>query len=544
MKKLLLFFLLILTPLFSSCRKGTHVENPVLLLADSLMQSRPDSSLCLLEQIPEPQTIKGADRALYNLLLTQAKYKNYILLRNDSSIQIAIDYYKNNGDKERLAKSYFYLGCVYLEQEELPIAIDFYLKAVNTMPERKDSIFLSMIYSHLGDCYNAQNLNQTAINMYKKGYYLCMRHDSVRICYFLKDIGDAFLLRYQLDSTYYYYQQALIIALSLQDYDLLSVVYKNMATLYNEQGKYTEAEACISKALPYLSSEEDFTSACSVKGDILKELDRNDSAVCYWSIGKNSSNIYVKASSYHSLFQESKKKKDWESATLYADSFILFYDSIQTKSDRAELDSLMDNRMVELHKSELSDQNRQLVVLLVISFLLLLLLLIILYLWRDRYRKKKFMDLQYRLLDNRVETALLNEDSISSREVNSLELQRLEKERIKICMSLFETTEGYKRMNELKKAMPRERIAKAKIYRQIIVRDIRKTFVDVMDDLKDNCISLTNDDLLYCVLVLLYCSKEVIMDVMDSSSDAIKTRKNRIKNKISADLFESIFNAC
>ena len=154
------------------------------------------------------------------------------------------------------------------------------------------------------------------------------------------------------------------------------------------------------------------------------------------------------------------------------------------------------------------------------------------------------MDLQYRLLDNRVETALLNEDSISSREVNSLELQRLEKERIKICMSLFETTEGYKRMNELKKAMPRERIAKAKIYRQIIVRDIRKTFVDVMDDLKDNCISLTNDDLLYCVLVLLYCSKEVIMDVMDSSSDAIKTRKNRIKNKISADLFESIFNAC
>jgi len=90
--------------------------------------------------------------------------------------------------------------------------------------------------------------------------------------------------------------------------------------------------------------------------------------------------------------------------------------------------------------------------------------------------------------------------------------------------------------------MPKERIIKARFSRVIIVRDIQKTFVDVMGDLKDNCLSLTTDDLLYCVLVLLRCPKEVIMDVMDSSSDAIKTRKNRIKNKMNTDLFESIFN--
>ena len=80
------------------------------------MQSRPDSSLYLLEQFSDLQKIKNADKAFYNLLLTQAKYKNYVL-QNDSSIQIAIDYYKNNRDKEKLAKSYFYLGCVYLEQK-------------------------------------------------------------------------------------------------------------------------------------------------------------------------------------------------------------------------------------------------------------------------------------------------------------------------------------------------------------------------------------------------------------------------------------------
>lgn len=42
--------------------------------------------------------------------------------------------------------------------------------------------------------------------------------------------------------------------------------------------------------------------------------------------------------------------------------------------------------------------------------------------------------------------------------------------------------------------MPKERIIKARFSRVIIVRDIQKTFVDVMGDLKDNCLSLTTDD--------------------------------------------------
>lgn len=542
MKKLLLFCLLIIIPLFSSCRKGMHTANPILLLADSLMQSRPDSSLYLLEHIPNPQEMKDADCALYNLLFTQAKYKNCVSLKNDSSIQIAIDYYKNNRNEMRLAKSYFCLGCVYLEQKNLPVAINSYLKAVETMPMEEDSLFSAMIYSHLGDCYNVQNLTQTAISMYKRGYKLCSKHDSVRIYYFLKNIGDAYLMEYQFDSTSHYYQQALSVALTMNDIDLTSAVYKNMATLYNKQGRYTEAEGSISKALSHLSNEEDYTSACSIKGDILSNSNRADSAIFYWNIGKKSSDIHVKASSYLNLFKESKKMKDWKDAVIYADSFIVFYDSINTMSYRAELDSLMDNHMIELYKIEFTNRHRQIINVLVVVFILLFFILIILHLWRDRCRKKRILDLQCRLSENRVETVLINDDSASTLQSTNIELHRLEQERIEICMSLFEITEGYTKLNELKKTMPKERIVKAKNYRQIIVRDIRKTFVDVMANLKINCMSLTNDDLLYCVLILIQCPKEVIMDVMDSSSDAIKSRKNRIKNKMSSDFFESIFH--
>lgn len=541
MKKLLFFFLLIIMPLFNSCRKGVHVANPILLLADSLMQSRPDSSLYLLDAISEPQEMKGEDRALYNLLFTQAKYKNCVLLQNDSSIRIALDYYKSNRDMVRLAKSYFYLGCVHLEQKNLPAAIESYLKAVDTMPVGEDSLFMAMIYSHLGDCYNEQDLNETAINMYKRGYNLCPIYDSARIFYFLKDIGDAYLMKYQFDSTSYYYQQALKIALSIHDIDLMSVVYKNMATLFNEQGKYVEANSYISKALPYLFNEDDFTSACSIKGDILSNLDKVDSAVYYWTIGKNSSNIYVKTSSYQSLFLESKRMKDWENSVLYADSFVVLYDSINTMSYRAELDSLMDNHMVELYKYKLSVKNKQIIAGLITAFVFLAFTLIIVYLWRDRRRQMKYLSLQQQLMENRTETMLLHDVTDMATDDNDVELYKLSEERFAICLSLFKATDGYKKLCELEKSTPKIRRALVLNYRLKIIGDIRKSFVDVMTDFKEQCATLTHDDLLYCILILLNTSKDNIWDIMNSTPDAIKTRKSRIKNKMDTELFERIF---
>ena len=542
MKKLLHFLLLTIISLLYSCGNDSHFANSILLAADSLMQSRPDSSLYLLEQIPDPQKIKKGNQALYCLLLTQARYKNYILLQNDSLISLAIDYYGSKKDQERLAKSYFYLGCVYLEQRKLPAAIDFYLKAVDIMPEGKDPMFLSMIYSHLGDCYSEQDLNKTALSMYKEAYALCVGRDSLRTCYNLKNIANAFLLGHQWDSTYYYYKKALPIALSLNNSAMVSTVYKNMATLYNEQNKFVDADTCISRALVYLSEGEGYTAACSVKGDIMNSMNKKDSAVYYWKIGARSSNIYVKTSSYNHLFEGYKKMKDWENATVYVDSFILFYDSIQMMNYRAELDELMDNHLIELHKRELSVRNQRIVAGLAVLFLLFMFVLVIVYLWRDARRKKEYMALQQRLMENRAEVMLLNEIPESASNTKVAELHKLEEERFSICVSIFRTTEGSRKLDELKKATAKMQVSIADTYRQVMVSDIRKTFADVMKDLKEHYPGLTNDDLLYCILSLLRCSKFIVLCILDVSSDAIKTRKSRIKNKIDEELFNRMFD--
>lgn len=141
------------------------------------------------------------------------------------------------------------------------------------------------------------------------------------------------------------------------------------------------------------------------------------------------------------------------------------------------------------------------------------------------------MALQQRLMENRAEVMLLNEIPESASNTKVAELHKLEEERFSICVSIFRTTEGSRKLDELKKATAKMQVSIADTYRQVMVSDIRKTFADVMKDLKEHYPGLTNDDLLYCILSLLRCSKFIVLCILDVSSDAIKTRRavSRIK---------------
>lgn len=541
MRKLLFVLLITLLPLFHSCRQDYHVSNPILLLADSLMQSHPDSALHLLEGIDAPREMKKADRAFFALLLTQARYKNYILLEDDSLIRVAVDYYEASNAKNQLAKSYFYMGCLYRDSKKLPASIELYLKALRTMPRQSDPVFLSMIYNHLGDCFSEQGLDLKAREMYRDGYTLNLsNHDSLRAFHNLKGIGATYMMQFQFDSASHYYQQALTMALS-QDYpELLGMIYKQLATICNERNEYNEANVYISKSISNLSDIEDLASAYYMKGCILNNLNEKDSALHYWYLSKESPDIYTKTSNYYNIYQVSKELSDLDNAILYADSFIACYDSIQGMNDRAEIAELTDNHLLELHKYKLSIEKRRTIYLLIVLFIFSVFMLAFFFMWRDRRRKNEYIALQKQLMDNRAETLLLHDNS---EEVENEKLHELEVARVDICISLFKSTEGYKWLTELKNAKPKERIDIISTHRALIITDIRRTFVDVMADLSNSCSSLTPDDLLYCTLILLHCPKEIIMDIMNTTSDAIKTRKSRIKNKMGLNLFKKLFSA-
>lgn len=538
---LLLFFSLLvsvgsilMSVSLSSC--SSSVKSPLLLSADSLMEIYPDSALSILESISSPQKLPRADRALYALLLTQARHKNYIALGDDSLIKMAVEYYGDKKKSVRAAKAHYYWGATYLEKGYTSFAVDEYLTAIRLMPVRDE--FLAMIYDNLADCYEKDDLYDIAIEAYRQAYQIL--EGGSQQTYPLRGIARICLLQNKKDSALLYYQKALDYALAEQDSSLIGVLYHDLAMVYNEKKDYVQADKYVSKAM--IMQGDDAVNVCLSKAQIMLNLNKLDSASYFFSKNIDQLNIYGKAVCYDGMHQIAKKRGEWKIATENMDAYRVLYDSMQIMNDNEELNRLMDKHQLEEHKRLLSEHTKMLVFTLVSVFFFLMIICVFCFMWNDRKRKKRYIALQRELTQNRVDTMLLKEEEISETNKEDLDKKRskLTEQQIQLCISVLKTTNCYDQLEALEKATPKQLLVMRSL-RKEIRSEISSAFVDVMMNLKERYPALTGDDIFYCVLSLLCCSKTVMMELMDATSDALKTRKNRIKNKMDAQIFDRVF---
>ena len=518
----------------SSC--SSSVKSSLLLSADSLMEIYPDSALSILESISSPQKLPRADRALYALLLTQARHKNYIALEDDSLIKTAVEYYGDKKKSVRAAKAHYYWGATYGEKGYTSFAVDEYLTAIRLMPVRDE--FLAMIYDNLADCYEKDDLYDIAIEAYRQAYQIL--EGGSQQTYPLRGIARICLLQNKKDSALLYYQKALDYALVEQDSSLIGALYHDLAMVYNEKKDYVQADKYVSKAM--IMQGEDAVNVCLSKAQIMLNLNKLDSASYFFSKNIDQLNIYGKAVCYDGMHQIAKKRGEWKIATENMDAYRVLYDSMQIMNDNEELNRLMDKHQLEEHKRLLSEHTKMLVFTLVSVFFFLMIICVFCFMWNDRKRKKRYIALQRELTQNRVDTMLLKEEEVSETNKEDLDKKRskLTEQQIQLCISVLKTTNCYDQLEALEKATPKQLLVMRSL-RKEIRSEISSAFVDVMMNLKERYPALTGDDIFYCVLSLLCCSKTVMMELMDATSDALKTRKNRIKNKMDAQIFDRVF---
>lgn len=516
----------------SSC-SSPSVKNQLLLCADSLMETYPDSALSILESITYPQKMPRADRALYALLLTQARHKNYIALEDDSLIKTAVDYYGDKKKSLRAAKAHYYWGAIYSEKGYASFAVEEYLTAIRLMPVRNE--FLAMIYDNLAECYEEDRLYNVAIENYRAAYQILKGKDEQT--YPMRGIARVFLLQ---NETLYYYQQALDCALADQDSSLIGALYHDLAMVYSEKKDYIQADKFVSKAI--LLQGQDAINTCLSKAQIMLNLNKLDSASYFFSKNMDELDIYGKAVCYDGMYQIAKRKGEWKTATENMDAYKILYDSMQIMTDNEELNRLMDKHQLEEHKRLLSEHTRTLIFSLITAFSSLMIICVFCFMWNDRKRKKHYIALQHELTQKRVDTMLLKEEELSESNKEHIDKKRSEltEQQIQLCISVLKTTDCYDQLEALERATPKQLLVMRSL-RKEIRSDISNAFVDVMMNLKERYPALTGDDVFFCVLSLLCCSKTVVMELMDATSDALKTRKNRIKNKMDAQIFERVF---
>lgn len=536
---LLLFFSLLvsvgsilMSVSLSSC--SSSVKSPLLLSADSLMEIYPDSALSILESISSPQKLPRADRALYALLLTQARHKNYIALGDDSLIKTAVEYYGDKKKSVRAAKAHYYWGATYGEKGYTSFAVDEYLTAIRLMPVRDE--FLAMIYDNLADCYEKDELFDIAIDAYREAYQI-LKGGSQQT-YPLRGIARMCLLQNKKDSALFYYHQALDCALAEQDSSLIGALYHDLAMAYNEKKDYIQADKYVSKAIAVQG--QDAVNVCLSKAQIMLNLNKLDSASYFFRKNIDQLDIYGRAVCYDGMYQIAKKRGEWKTATENIDAYKVLYDSIQFMTDNEELNRLMDKHQLEEHKRLLSEHTKTLIFSLVTAFFLLMVVCVFYFMWNDRKRKKHYIALQHELTQKRVDTMLLKEEEVSESNKEDLNKKRSEltERQIQLCISVLKTTDCYDQLEALERATHKQLLMMRSL-RKGIRSEISNAFVDVMMNLKERYPALTGDDIFYCVLSLLCCSKTVMMELMDATSDALKTRKNRIKKQNGCSNFRS-----
>ena len=149
-----LYYLLLTLLLLTGCNASNQMTDD-LIRAEAWMNEHPDSALNLLKGIEQTELQTREHHARYALLYSQALDKNYIDLTNDSLINIAVDYYKDRDDIRAKFFSYYYLGRIYTNANNLTQATLAYMEAEQLVDELGDDYAAGLLYEQIGLIYRS-----------------------------------------------------------------------------------------------------------------------------------------------------------------------------------------------------------------------------------------------------------------------------------------------------------------------------------------------------------------------------------------------------
>lgn len=133
---------------------------------ESFIMDHPDSALLILESMNRKDLKTARTKAHHALLHAMALDKNYIDVKDDSIASVAVEYYLKHGPDRNRARTLYYLGVSYYNNEEYDKAILAYSRAESFAADC-DSLYLGMIYSAKSYTYNC-NYNSSQELYYAK----------------------------------------------------------------------------------------------------------------------------------------------------------------------------------------------------------------------------------------------------------------------------------------------------------------------------------------------------------------------------------------
>ncbi len=277
-KFITVFILSVFFILFASCNS----VSPELKTAEQLIESAPDSALQILRNMPPQKYKNPKNRALYGLLMVQALDKKMLPLKPDSLLDFSLTYYQEYPDHDRLATCYLYKGRTYKYYLQYEKAIEYYLKALETIHYKNNYLLLARINSDLGDIYLVQGEYLKARKKYKLTYQDLQKGKLYNYAYYsLIDIG----------KTYY----------MLNDYDIAQKYFRYV--YFKAKDSLTIGAALHETGLCYYQSNQNDSAISYFRKVLYYPYIGCNKAVSYYYLG----NIFYKLNIIDSAYYYAKK---------------------------------------------------------------------------------------------------------------------------------------------------------------------------------------------------------------------------------------------
>ncbi|MFT3995439.1 MAG: hypothetical protein QM660_14090 [Dysgonomonas sp.] len=535
MRSFIILTLISISFLLISCSRSKHGDELLLSMAQSIVETNPDSSLILLDSITDPTAMEHAKYMEYIVTKIQAKFKTYNDISEDTLIFKAKKYFEDHKQYEQAATAYFYAGCLQQENNIIDKATVDYMQAFDFAKKIDNKKLMGISQYYLGEICYKHDLPDSAITHYKialLNYEKIDNTESIKINLYSQIAKASLLAGYPnniyADSSILYYQKALNLAKNSGFSKSLSSLTQQLAVTFREIGDYNKAKQYFIDALS--TAQEPFDSACIYLNltKTYKICEEYDSAKYYSKkleefLPKISDN-YILNDSYSALADLANDLQSYKAALEYKNKEY-FYTQEITKQEKS-IDILNIEKKYNLAKKEkalLEYQIREqyLIAAVIVIILLLLIASLSVKVIYERHKQEKQINTQ---LKKQVDNILyLNKVYKNIR----VAFNAFEKEidTLLISYGIKDKSEGYEIIR-----------AQFKKIDKVAEENLGKLTLDFLSEKKiDKQIlsTLKSNDLLFLSLILCgYESKEIAI-ILGINMHALQMRKSRLAKKIS-----------
>ena len=164
--------------------------DPALARADAVMEQAPDSALAILEAVDTAALRSERSRALYGLLLTQARVKCDVPVASDSLIAASARYFADHGSDSLAMRALFYKGVVLRDLNRFSEAINPLSESYESAISQGSNYWCAKAAEAMSHVYSANYLKNEAVEKSREAaiyYQLCGKYLNHLYC--LTDLG-------------------------------------------------------------------------------------------------------------------------------------------------------------------------------------------------------------------------------------------------------------------------------------------------------------------------------------------------------------------